>query len=388
MCGGRLLLRVVGICVAILASSMNGAIAQNQSQVEHIYHSSAADYTRVIIVLSGETSHQLFMVPADLAQNLPPRIVIDFTPAKRSAKIPLSLPIRDGLLTQIRSGQFSPTTVRIVLDVEQIDDYKAFTLSSPYRLIIDVRGRTQREVTLPIEPPPTPRYRIMLDPGHGGHDPGAIGANRLAEKDVVLALSRRLGRKLATRLPVDILFTRTTDVFIPLEERTARANATKADLFISIHANASTNTALQGIETYYLNNTNDRATIRLAAIENGWFSEPQKRAKETGLSYILSDLIQTGKEEESISLAHHIQEALFSRAKTHYSSVRNLGVKKGPFYVLVGAHMPCVLVEVAFISHRVEGKHLLSPEYQEALAEGLFLGIARFLRSEVMVKNL
>jgi N-acetylmuramoyl-L-alanine amidase len=387
MCGGGLLLRVV-VCVVIMLSGGVRAAAQGYSFVEHVHHTSATDYTRVIIALSGETSHQIFTIPGDPAQNLSPRIVVDFSPAKRSHKMPLALPVHDGLLTRIRTSQFSPKTVRVVLDVEQLDDYKAFMLPSPQRLILDVRGKGQRAPARQSEPSPARRYRIMLDPGHGGHDPGARGVDGIAEKDVVLAISRRVGRKLASRFDVDVLFTRTTDVFIPLEERTARANAAKADLFISIHANASTNRDLQGVETYYLNNTNNRATIRLAAMENGVFKGERKSTDEPGLSYILSDLIQAGKEEESISLAHHLQEAVVSRARIHYPGVRNLGVKQGPFYVLVGAHMPCVLVEVAFLSHRVEGKHLISPDYQEVLAEGLFLGIARFLRTELMVKSL
>lgn len=388
MRGRVALLRVVGIWLVMIQSGIVRAAAADQPLVEHIHYTSATDYTRVVIALSRETPHQLFTIPADPVQNFPPRLVIDFTPARRSVDVLPALPVHDGLLTQIRTGQFSPTTVRVVLDVEQFDHYQAFTLLFPYRLVVDIQGKGRRETISQNAPSAAQRYRIMLDPGHGGHDPGAIGAHGIAEKEVVLAISRRLGRKLTTRLPVEVLFTRTTDVFIPLEERAARANAAKADLFISIHANASTNRALQGVETYYLNNTNDRATIRLAAIENGLVRGPRRDLEGSSLSYILSDLIQTGKEDGSISLAHHIQEALVSRAKIYYPAVRSLGVKKGPFYVLVGAHMPCVLVEVAFISHGVEGKHLLSPEYQEVLAEGLFLGIVRFLRTELMVKDL
>lgn len=383
--------------ITVLAAGISRAAVSERQVVESIQHISAADYTRVVITLSGEASHRLFTVPADPAHNLPGRIVIDFSPARRGPQTPVSLPIQDGLLQQVRTGQFSATTVRIVLDIEQIDDYKTFALASPYRLIIDVKGKAQRQppaLSKPAsEPPPEqfspPRYRIMLDPGHGGKDPGAMGERGVAEKDVVLAISQRLGRKLAEREQVDVLFTRTTDVFVPLEERIARANAAKADLFVSIHANASSNSELQGVETYSLNNTNDRATIRLAALENGL--RPEMYSDENGkagLSFLLSDLIQSGKEEESIALAHHLQEAVVSRARQHYPAIHSLGVKKGPFYVLVGAHMPCVLVETAFITHRVEGKHLISSEYQDALAEGLFLGIVRFLRTGLMAKNL
>jgi len=397
------------ILVAILIAATAQTAVPPRPVVESVHHVSAADYTRVVITLSEEAGHKLFTVPADPANNLPARIVIDLSPARRSPHTPLSLPIRDGLLKQVRTGQFSETTVRIVLDFEQIDEYKTFALQAPYRLIIDVKGKAQRETSSPDDQPseapsglpaqlvskkptellPPPRYRIMIDPGHGGKDPGAMGAGGVAEKDVVLVISRRLGRKLAERQQVDVLFTRMADVFIPLEERIARANAAKADLFVSIHANASANPELQGVETYYLNNTDDRATIRLAALENGWLqgkSSPDGEA--TGLSYILSDLIQTGKEEDSIALAHHLQTAIVARARERYPRIQNLGVKKGPFYVLVGAHMPCVLVETAFITHPVEGKHLLSSAYQETLAEGLYLGILRFLRTGLMTKGL
>jgi N-acetylmuramoyl-L-alanine amidase len=384
-------------CITVLAAGISRAAVSERQVVESVHHVSAADYTRVVITLSGEASHRLFTVPADPVHDLPGRIVIDFSPARRSPQAPLSLPIQDGLLKQVRTGQFSATTVRIVLDIEQIDDYKTFALESPYRLIIDVKGKVQRQ-TPPLSKPlseaspeqfSAPRYRIMLDPGHGGKDPGAMGEGGVAEKDVVLAISKHLGRKLAEREQVDVLFTRTTDEFVPLEERIARANAAKADLFVSIHANASSNQELQGVETYYLNNTDDRATIRLAALENGLRPERNNSESErAGLSFLLSDLIQSGKEEESIALAHHLQEAVVTRARQRYPTIHSLGVKKGPFYVLVGAHMPCVLVETAFITHPVEGKHLISSEYQDALAEGLFLGIARFLRTSLMARNL
>jgi len=228
----------------------------------------------------------------------------------------------------------------------------------------------------------------MLDPGHGGSDPGAQGINGLQEKAVVLAVSKRLAQKLRTRLGADVILTRTDDVFIPLPERTARANAAKADLFVSIHANASPNPETHGIETYYLNNTEDRATIRLAKLENGIRAKQQLPQREDSLSYILSDLIQTGKEEESIALARAIQVALVNQVRTTVPLANDLGVKRGPFYVLVGAHMPCVLVELAFLTHADEVRRLGSASYQETLAEGLFHGIADFLRADLSAKNL
>src|SRR5262249_23169498 len=176
---------LVTLLTAALTPAVGRAGVAERPVVESVRHISAAEYTRVIVTLSAAAAHRLFTVPADPARNLPGRIVIDFSPAQRSPQAPLSLPIQDGLLKQVRTGQFSATTVRVVLDIEQIDDYKAFALESPYRLIIDVKGKVQHQAPPPGKPPGepvsepapaqfvAPRYRIMLDPGHGGKDPGA-----------------------------------------------------------------------------------------------------------------------------------------------------------------------------------------------------------------------
>jgi N-acetylmuramoyl-L-alanine amidase len=374
--------------LGVLGAAAVQAAPLNLRTVESIQHTSGAEYTRIVITLSGETPHQLTAVPANPKHNLPARIAVDFVPAQVGSGVAARLLIRDGLLMQVRTGQFSLTTARVVFDLERFDDYKTFALYSPYRLVIDVRGKAQRQVA-PVQPAdPTRRHKIMLDPGHGGHDPGASGIRGIEEKALVLALGKLLAAKLQDRLPVEVTFTRTQDVYVPLEERTARANAAQADLFVSIHANASPNLALQGIETYYLNNTNDHATIRLAALENGLRRPKGSERREASLSYVLSDLIQNGKAEDSLALAHSLQEGAVAKARGRYATVRNLGVKKGPFYVLVGAHMPCVLVEVGFITNPQEGSQLFSPAYQDALAEGLFQGIARFLQRRLSDSNL
>ncbi len=387
-----------GLGVVLLASVAPFALALSPPRpaLEEIRHTSVPDYTRVIITLSAQADYNHFRVAADRAHDRPPRIVIDFSSTRIAPRLRAPIPVDDGLLRRIRTGQFSPTTARVVLDLEQIESYTAFPLYSPYRLIIDVKGKSKEtEVDQPSEQVEAPQpYRIMIDPGHGGRDPGAIGVGGLKEKTVVLAISKRLGKKLESRLkleprrPVKVLYTRERDVFIPLPERTAKANAMKADLFISIHANASENPRLQGVETYYLNNTNDRATERLARRENG-LTPPGVASLENGLApgsdlyFILSDLHHTGNEPESIALAHALQTSMMAQVAKRHSKVRNLGVKKGPFYVLVGAHMPCVLAEVSFLTHRVQGRLLRSSAYREAIAEGLFQGIARFIKEEL-----
>ncbi len=371
-----------GLGAVLLASVVPFAFALSPPRpaLQAIRHTSVPDYTRVIVILSAQADYHHFRVAANRAHGRPPRIVIDFSSTRIAPRLRAPIPVDDGLLKRIRTGQFSPTTARVVLDLEQVESYTVFPRYSPYRLIIDVKGKSRKTPRQQARQPPAtpaPQHRIMIDPGHGGRDPGAIGVGGLKEKTVVLAISKRLGEKLESRLPAQVFYTREKDVFVPLPERTARANAVKADLFISIHANASENPHLQGVETYYLNNTNDRATIRLANLENGL------AAPGSDLSFILSDLYHTVNEPESLALAHSLQDSMMTQVAKRHSKVRNLGVKKGPFYVLVGAHMPCVLAEVSFLTHRVQGRLLRSSAYREAIAEGLFQGIAQFIKEEL-----
>ncbi len=254
------------------------------------------------------------------------------------------------------------------------------------------REESPHEVSASVEPPQPPRvppvrstpWRIVLDPGHGGGDPGTHGVDGVAEKDVTLAIAKRLKRRLEEGLGAQVLLTRDRDATRSLAQRTAFANASNADVFVSIHANADASGELHGIETYTLNNTDDRAAIRLAKMENG----PGVRTGRGDLSFILSDMVQSGKEEESIALANRLQQRLVSRLRGRYPDVRSLGVKKGPFYVLVGAYMPCVLVETSFLSHPVEGRRLVSGEYQSEIVEGLYLGMAEFLGDQRLAKTL
>lgn len=401
MCGGVLRWRLSVFLVLLWTAAANvGSVAPAAADqfptpaIENIRHVSVPGYTRVIVTLSAKVDYRHFKLAADRDQ--PSRIVVDFSPARIEATAQAPTPVRDGLLENIRTGQFAADTARVVLDLERAGSYTAFPLYSPYRLIVDVQaaaGRVRKAQGTPtprLEPAvrparavaAEPKYRVMIDPGHGGRDPGAVGVGGLEEKTVVLDVSRTLGRKLEARLPVEVLFTRTADVFVPLPERTARANAEDVDLFLSIHANASENAHAQGVETYYLNNTNDRATIRLARMENGLGPMQAVLHEDPMLSLLLSDMVQNQKVDGSIALANAIQTSIIPQVSRRHRQVRNLGVKKGPFYVLVGAHMPCVLVEVSFLTHRVQGRLLRSAEYREAIAEGIFQGVAQFIRQE------
>ena len=172
-------------------------------------------------------------------------------------------------------------------------------------------------------------------------------------------------------------------MFIPLEDRTALANAQQADLFVSLHSNASTNHRASGLETYYLDNTTDEAAIRLAARENS-----TSRRNITDLQFILSDLVQNSNIADSVTLANHLQSSLVRSTRKKYRHAKNLGVKKGLFYVLVGARMPAVLAELFFVTNRVEGRSLKSRSFQNAIVDGLYQGITKYNRELLIVDNL
>jgi len=311
-----------------------------------------------------------------------------------------------GPIDRVRVGLLESDRPRVVVDVDGATDYRVEPTSDPTRIVLTVLGSappatpdtvTPAAVITPppvvTRPPPTPapparrarkpgaRPRIVLDPGHGGDDPGAQGF--VVEKEMTLDVARRLRRLLRTKLGAEVVLTRDNDETLSLKERTARANAEGADLFVSIHANATPTGDARGIETYYLDNSTDHGTLRLAKMENGLdLLHPGQGAKadQASLRYILSDLVQVGKLDDSVRLARNVQRGLVSHLRDKYPGVVDLGVKRGPFFVLVGAYMPCVLVETAFLTHPVEGPRLVRESYRADLAEGLYRGIARFLR--------
>jgi N-acetylmuramoyl-L-alanine amidase len=216
--------------------------------------------------------------------------------------------------------------------------------------------------------------RIVIDPGHGGHDTGTIGPNGLQEKDLVLEVGRRLGKMLETRLGAEVVYTRRDDTFIPLETRTAIANQQRADLFISIHANSSHDPAARGVETYYLNFTSSADALEVAARENA--------VSEKSI-YELQDLVKKialkEKIEESREFAADVQSSLHSGLSAKNPGIRNRGVKKAPFIVLIGANMPSILAEISFVSNPGDEHRLQMSEYRQRIAESLYHGIAKYV---------
>jgi N-acetylmuramoyl-L-alanine amidase len=228
---------------------------------------------------------------------------------------------------------------------------------------------------------------VMIDPGHGGFDPGTQSAAGIVEKDLALQISIALKAALEAR-GIRGMLTRSTDDFISLPERTRIANKANADLFVSIHLNSSPNTDTTGIEVYYLNNTTDHSTIRLARIENGG-GEGYGGGGGSNLNYILTDLRQNFKASEAASIARMIDVQTVADLDAGLGvSVNALGAKMGPFYVLVGAHMPAVLVECGFMSNAGEAERLKSAQYQSILAGGIATAIAHYFKADMALGNL
>ncbi|MGA8500382.1 MAG: N-acetylmuramoyl-L-alanine amidase [Candidatus Sulfotelmatobacter sp.] len=223
--------------------------------------------------------------------------------------------------------------------------------------------------------------KIVIDPGHGGHDTGTIGPNGLEEKDLVLDVGRRLGKLLETRLGAEVVYTRKDDTFIPLETRTAIANQARADLFVSIHANSSHDPDARGVETYYLNFTSSPEALEVAARENA--------VSEKSI-YELQDLVKKialkEKIEESREFAGDVEQSLHSGLAAKSPGIRDRGVKKAPFIVLIGANMPSILAEVSFVSNPTDEHHLETSEYRQRIAESLYRGIANYVNGLSGVK--
>ena len=400
------------------------------SYVLPVKYWSSDNYTRVVIMASGPVNYKEILL--EETENQPRRLYIDFNKSYIEPQYRAPVPIEDGLLRRIRTGQFSPDTVRVVLDIESINSYKIYSLPDPFRVVIDVHGErkiekeaqekavteyrenvaeitnapvnTSKEIVVlrdnkKISPAQktSPEYakterspeskpltlaqqlglgvkKIVLDPGHGGKDPGAM-AFGLKEKDIVLAVAKQLAPVLAKELGCEVILTRQDDTFLSLEERTAIANTQNADLFISLHINAHSSAKVRGLETYYLNLTTNAEAMRVAARENATSTHQM-----SDLQDILSDIMKNSKINESSRLAQMVHNSVIGRSgKKGNWDIKDLGVKQAPFYVLIGAQMPAILIELAFISNEQDGKNLSNPSFVKMLAQEITHGVRAYV---------
>lgn len=411
------------LCAAGLpfAAQQAAAGANGVSRVSDIRAWTNEIYTRVAIDTGDEVSWKADTLRADPARNLPPRIFIDIRGAGiRDDILHKPVEVRNGLLRQVRAGRFDRDTVRVVIDLERESTYRVFALQDPFRIIVDIDGEGEipalpasPESVVPRGPvaaghdvPSTPsaappsvespraaashpspvrkhRVRVMIDPGHGGKDPGAIGPTGLKEKDVVLAIGRKIREKLSRYGEFDVLMTRDEDVFIPLEERTAMANKGGVDLFVSLHINASRNRRAEGYSTYVLSRgASNREDLELAARENG---VPIRKFQ--GVKFIIDDMFTVARKNESLRLAKTVNDAVVRHVSSRYSGAQSLGLKQAPFYVLVGARMTAVLVEASFISNVREESRLRDPSYLDGIADGVVEAVRYYGRNGILASS-
>ncbi len=317
----------------------------------------AKDAARVVVHLSRPARFEVSSLAA--AGGAPPRIVIDLPGVTRQGKSSLLV---GGLVERVRLGS-DPERARVVLDLSGPAYSRAFYLPEPFRLVVDVSkdagsgpaGQGARSVR-----------RVVLDPGHGGHDPGAAGPQGLLEKDVTLDVAHRAAPLLARELGVSTLLTRDADVFVALDERTARANAFGADLLISIHCNASEDGGGKGVMSFVLDDARDGAAARVAARENA-----ASAAAANELASALSGFLDRNTVARSEHFAALLQRASMASLGVRYPDVPDLGVRRAGFYVLAGAAMPAVLFEASFISNPLGEARLNTPDYREKLADAI-----------------
>ncbi len=392
---GRPLQALLVLLLPVLVAS--GAIASlawaavgeqaRQPSIQDITYSFDADSARVVIHLARRVSYKIGRLGADPQAGKPPRIYVDMQDAVCPPSLAGPYELMEGPVERVRAARFDPKTSRLVLDLREVGDYKVSGLADPDRIVVEVwrlkdhkpasarPKETDRERGETASGPAVRRPVVVLDPGHGGHDPGAMGPRGLEEKAVALDVAKRVRRILLKKDPnVVCHLTRESDRFLSLEERTQFANARGADLFVSIHCNAAPNSNATGLETYYLDNTTDKAAIRLAAFENR--TAPKKMSD---LQMILRDLEQSAKVMESHALAQRVQRSLLEGLRGFQPAPRDLGVKGNLFYVLMGARMPSILVEVSFITNPQEERLLRREAYREEAARGIAEGILGFL---------
>lgn len=331
------------------------ASLENPTKITQVEPFGAERTARVVVHVTHPTKFNVGTLERTSERG--PRLFVDIQHASYDGDAVLS---STGLVERVRLGKQDDST-RVVLDLREEVHHRVFYLPEPFRLVID----------LSLEPPedkasPRQIQRVVLDPGHGGHDPGAVGPNGLREKDVALDIAHRAAPLLAREVGVSTLLTRDVDAFVPLDERAARANAFHADLFISIHLNSSEDGDTRGVMTFVLDTSRDAAASKIAAREN---SSTEAAAAELATS--LSRIESADRRAASETFAQLLQRAAGASLRQKYDQVEDQGVRRAGFYVLAGAAMPAVLFEGSFISNPLEAHRLNSEDYRQRLADAV-----------------
>jgi N-acetylmuramoyl-L-alanine amidase len=379
--------------------------------VRNVRSRSGGDYTRIVIDHENKVKFEV------LELKKPDRLVFDLLDARLDPSVDSGpLLVNDGILRQVRVSQYTLDIVRVVLDLASIKSYAAFPLRDPRRLVIDVMGEKgagdgdavaasgQETVPAPASGPRAassapvraPEAQggaglsfsrqlglkvrtIAIDAGHGGRDPGAIGKRGTKEKTITLDIAKRLAALVREGLGCTVVMTRDRDEFIPLEDRPAIARTKGADLFVSIHVNASRKRLARGIETYIQGlRASDLDAMATAARENATTDKTLSELDDE-LARILTGLRMESNDEDSIHLAHAVQRSLSDAVHPAQGQAADLGVKRAFFYVLINTGMPSILAEVGFISNPADERLLRKPSYRQRIAEALYQGVKDYV---------
>ena len=376
---------------------VSGQAADPRVEIANIRYHTHPNFTRIVLDIgklreytTGEVREQ-------------GRIFVDILQARLNPLLQeKAFPVATGYLKQISVTQKTASTVRVAVDVDfdRLGAYRVYHLFDPFRVVIDIPPRTGPEAPAAAGTEPVPKNAvakppdplatgytmlrslglgvrtIVLDPGHGGTDPGCLGKGGSREKDVVLDVAQRLRKLLVEKGGFNVILTRETDIFVPLDDRTVIANQKRADLFISIHANATRNRKRTGIESFYLNFSPDPAVNETAARENATSTKNISEMKN-----IIQAIVRNSKIPESKALAERIHAGLLKSLSAKYGPTNSLGVKGGPFWVLIGGEMPSMLVEISHLSNAQEEARLKTAAYRDVVVEGVFNGIMEYVRS-------
>ena len=358
--------------------------------VTGIYHVSSVDSSTVIIDMQGEVQYEAHRLSS------PERIYIDLHDTSLAPGLfGKTIEIGDARLARVRIAQPTKGITRVVLETTGASDFSVSLQSNPYRLVVEIRNAGKMEHAVPdlpkadIKPQAAllpaaparvenklegrlrthvPKFRLVLDAGHGGWDLGTVGRKGLLEKDVVLDVVRRLGKLVESRLGAEVIYTRQDDTYLPLEKRTEIANLAQADLFVSVHANSSDDSTARGSETYY---TNTYSSVKARTAD----ADAEGAAAEN-VNWNNVDIRE--KVQKSRRFAVAVQQALYHVLATQVPDIRNRGVKKASYVVLTGTSMPAILAEVSFVSSPADEAKLKSSSYRQKIAEGLYKGIAQY----------
>ena len=339
------------------------------------------EYTRVVIEVSQEVplpKAGLVRLAANTEAGRPERLYLDVPDIWVGRRYETGLEVGDGLLKAVRLGQNTLRTTRLVLDLERYDHHRLFVLPSPPRIVIDIYGeRVDESKASPDESGRLPTglrrvHTVVVDAGHGGRDPGAVGVSGLREKDINLTIAQALREELDAR-GFEVIMTRERDRTMSLEERTAVAESSSGDVFISIHANASKRKQARGIEVYTLDANHERHSLDVAARENG-----VPAARLDPLQRALAELQVSEVGAHSERLAAFVHDEVMRGVRKRDQTLPDLGVKKGPFYVLFMSSMSSVLVEAGFVTNQKDAKMLRSERYQQMLAEQIAVAVDRY----------